>query len=82
MHDAFLPDHEGRDVAKGAKRAACVGSDHHIDAGRGDESSVACPHGHDHSPHHQRRRQVIRDRGYEERQHAGQPEHRTEGQSQ
>ena len=81
LHHTFLPDHEGRDVAKGTKRTARVGRDHHIDAGRADESSVACSHGHHDGAHHQRRRQIIRDRGYEKRQHAGQPEHCTKGEA-
>jgi hypothetical protein len=57
----LLPDHQGRDVAKRAEGAACIGGHHDVDAGDSNEFFVASSHSNYHGRHQQGGGQIIRD---------------------
>ena len=74
LENAFLPDHQGGDVAKGTESATGVGGNHDIDAAQADKGGLALSHRKNDSAHDQRGGQVVRHRGNEECQDAGDPE--------
>ena len=62
LNQPLLLDHQGSDVAEGAKGTTGVCAHNDIDTGRADKAFVLAAHGHNHRTHQQRCRQVIRDR--------------------
>jgi hypothetical protein len=62
VDDAFLPDHERRDVAEGAEGATCVCGNHDVDAGQGHEARVVAADGQYDCTHQQCSGQIIGDR--------------------
>ena len=81
VYESALPDHQGRDVSKGTEGAARVRRYHDIDAGDADKARVAAPDGQHHGTHHQRRGQVVDDRGQEEADDASDPEELAEAET-
>ena len=78
---ALLPDHQGCDVAKRAKRAARVRRDNDVDAGKRHEFRRVLAYCQDDGAHDERGGQIVENAGQEERGDAGNPKQLLVGQT-
>jgi hypothetical protein len=71
---SFLPHHERGDVAERTECTTRVGRDNNVDTAEHDERAVGTTDCHDDRCHQQGGREVVSQRGHDERNRAGYPE--------